>query len=247
MTKFAHDAIVPDNNSTLNKKQQVATMFNEIAFKYDFLNRFLSAGIDISWRKKGILQLKQLKPKMVLDVATGTADVALLTYKMLQPQKIVGIDISEGMLHIGRKKIADKNLQQIIQLEIGDSEQINYPDNSFDAITVAFGVRNFENLEVGLQSMLRVLKPNGKLVIIECTQPKQKAFKGLYKFYMNFITPGVGKMFAKNKQAYQYLNNSIQAFPEGETFLNIMQKAGYKNNYLKTLSLGLCTIYCGSK
>jgi demethylmenaquinone methyltransferase/2-methoxy-6-polyprenyl-1,4-benzoquinol methylase len=247
MTKFAHDAIVPDNNSRLNKKQQVATMFNEIAFKYDFLNRFLSAGIDISWRKKGISQLKELKPKMVLDVATGTADVALLTYKMLQPEKIVGIDISEGMLNIGRKKIADKDLQQIIQLEIGDSEQINYPDNSFDAITVAFGVRNFENLEVGLQNMLRVLKPKGKLVIIECTQPKQTAFKGFYKFYMNFITPSVGKMVAKNKKAYEYLNNSIQAFPEGETFLSIMQKAGFKNTYLKTLSLGLCTIYCGSK
>lgn len=247
MTKFAHDAIVPDNNSRLNKKQQVATMFNEIAFKYDFLNRFLSAGIDISWRKKGISQLKELKPKMVLDVATGTADVALLTYKMLQPEKIVGIDISEGMLNIGRKKIADKNLQQTIQLEIGDSEQINYPDNSFDAITVAFGVRNFENLEVGLQNMLRVLKPKGKLVIIECTQPKQTAFKGFYKFYMNFITPSVGKMVAKNKKAYEYLNNSIQAFPEGETFLSIMQKAGFKNTYLKTLSLGLCTIYCGSK
>ncbi|GMV78029.1 MAG: demethylmenaquinone methyltransferase [Chitinophagaceae bacterium] len=247
MTKFAHDAIVPNSNSSLGKKQQVAEMFNDIAFKYDFLNRFLSVGIDVSWRKKGIHQLKEIKPQQVLDVATGTADVALLTYKILQPQKIIGIDISEGMLNIGKKKIEEQNLQNFIQLQKGDSEKIDFNDNTFDAITVAFGVRNFENLEKGLQEMLRVLKPNGKLVIMECTQPKQFAFKGFYNIYMNIIAPGFGKMFAKNKQAYQYLNNSIQAFPEGKTFLNVMEKAGFNKTYLKTLSLGLCTIYCGSK
>jgi len=247
MTKFAHDAIVPNSKSSLGKKQQVAEMFNDIAFKYDFLNRFLSVGIDVSWRKKGIHQLKDIKPQQVLDVATGTADVALLTYKILQPQKIIGIDISEGMLNIGKKKIEEQNLQHFIQLQKGDSEKIDFNDNTFDAITVAFGVRNFENLEKGLQEMLRVLKPNGKLVIMECTQPKQFAFKGFYNIYMNIIAPGFGKMFAKNKQAYQYLNNSIQAFPEGKTFLNVMEKAGFNKTYLKTLSLGLCTIYCGSK
>ena len=247
MTKFAHDAIVPNSKSSLGKKQQVAEMFNDIAFKYDFLNRFLSVGIDVSWRKKGIHQLKEIKPQQVLDVATGTADVALLTYKILQPQKIIGIDISEGMLNIGKKKIEEQNLQHFIQLQKGDSEKIDFNDNTFDAITVAFGVRNFENLEKGLQEMLRVLKPNGKLVIMECTQPKQFAFKGFYNIYMNIIAPGFGKMFAKNKQAYQYLNNSIQAFPEGKTFLNVMEKAGFNKTYLKTLSLGLCTIYCGSK
>lgn len=247
MTKFAHDAIVPNSKSSLGKKQQVAEMFNDIAFKYDFLNRFLSVGIDVSWRKKGIHQLKDIKPQQVLDVATGTADVALLTYKILQPQKIIGIDISEGMLNIGKKKIEEQNLQNFIQLQKGDSEKIDFNDNTFDAITVAFGVRNFENLEKGLQEMLRVLKPNGKLVIMECTQPKQFAFKGFYNIYMNIIAPGFGKMFAKNKQAYQYLNNSIQAFPEGKTFLNVMEKAGFNKTYLKTLSLGLCTIYCGSK
>lgn len=247
MTKFAHDAIVPNSKSSLGKKQQVAEMFNDIAFKYDFLNRFLSVGIDVSWRKKGIHQLKEIKPQQVLDVATGTADVALLTYKILQPQKIIGIDISEGMLNIGKKKIEEQNLQHVIQLQKGDSEKIDFNDNTFDAITVAFGVRNFENLEKGLQEMLRVLKPNGKLVIMECTQPKQFAFKGFYNIYMNIIAPRFGKMFAKNKQAYQYLNNSIQAFPEGKTFLNVMEKAGFNKTYLKTLSLGLCTIYCGSK
>lgn len=247
MTEFAHDNIVPDSKSNLSKKQQVAAMFDDIAFKYDFLNRFLSAGIDISWRKKAIRQLKELKPQTILDVATGTADVALLTYKMLKPQTIIGIDISEGMLQLGRKKIEEQNLQQHITLQLGDSEKINFNDNSFDAITVAFGVRNFENLEKGLNEMLRVLKPNGKLVILEFSKPKQTAFKGIYKLYMNTIAPGFGKMFAKNKEAYQYLNGSIQAFPEGNNLLAIMKNIGYKNTYLKTLSLGICTIYCGTK
>lgn len=247
MTEFPHDNIVPDSKSNLSKKQQVAAMFDDIAFKYDFLNRFLSVGIDIGWRKKAINQLKELKPQTILDVATGTADVALLTYKMLKPQKIIGIDISEGMLQLGRKKIEEQNLQPHITLQLGDSEKINFTDNSFDAITVAFGVRNFENLEKGLNEMLRVLKPNGKLVILEFSKPKQTAFKGIYKLYMNTIAPGFGKMFAKNKEAYQYLNGSIQAFPEGNNLLAIMKNTGYKKTYLKTLSLGICTIYCGTK
>jgi demethylmenaquinone methyltransferase/2-methoxy-6-polyprenyl-1,4-benzoquinol methylase len=238
---------VPKTESNLSKKQQVAEMFNDIAFRYDFLNRFLSAGIDVSWRKKAIRQLKELNPQSILDVATGTADVALLTHKLLKPKNIIGIDISEGMLELGRKKITEKGLQQQIELQTGDSENIQFNDNSFDAVTVAFGVRNFQDLEKGLKEMLRVLKPNGKLVILEFSKPKQTAFKGLYKLYMNTIAPGFGKMFAKNKEAYQYLNGSIQAFPEGEDLLNIMQNCGYKKTYLKTLTLGICTIYCGSK
>lgn len=247
MANFAHDNIVPNKKSEKTKKEQVAAMFDDIAFKYDFLNRFLSVGIDVSWRKKAINQLKDLKPQRVLDVATGTADVALLTHKMLKPENIVGIDISEGMLELGRKKIAEQQLQNKITLHLGDSEKIDFPDNSFDAITVAFGVRNFENLTLGLKEMLRVLKPNGKLVILEFSKPKQTAFKGIYQLYMNTIAPGFGKMFAKNKEAYQYLNGSIQAFPEGETLLGIMNEVGYKKTYLKSLSLGICTIYCGSK
>jgi demethylmenaquinone methyltransferase/2-methoxy-6-polyprenyl-1,4-benzoquinol methylase len=201
----------------------------------------------VSWRKKAIRQLKELNPQSILDVATGTADVALLTHKLLKPKNIIGIDISEGMLELGRKKITEKGLQQQIELQTGDSENIQFNDNSFDAVTVAFGVRNFQDLEKGLKEMLRVLKPNGKLVILEFSKPKQTAFKGLYKLYMNTIAPGFGKMFAKNKEAYQYLNGSIQAFPEGEDLLNIMQNCGYKKTYLKTLTLGICTIYCGSK
>jgi len=247
MTKFAHDTIVPDKQSQLNKKQQVADMFNNIAFRYDFLNRFLSIGIDISWRKKAIKQLRELNPQNVLDVATGTADMPLLLYKLIKPNNIIGIDISKDMLAIGEKKIAKNNLQQYIQLQEGDSENINFTNNSFDAVTVAFGVRNFENLELGLQEIYRVLKPNGKLVILEFSKPHQPVFSSLYKFYMNNIASKFGNLFSKNKEAYQYLHNSIQAFPEGEMFLNVMKSVGFKNVYLKSLSLGLCTIYCGNK
>jgi demethylmenaquinone methyltransferase/2-methoxy-6-polyprenyl-1,4-benzoquinol methylase len=247
MGKFAHDTIVPMKNSNLSKKEQVADMFDSIAHRYDFLNRFLSAGLDVSWRKKSIKQLASLHPKTVLDVATGTADVALMTYDLLHPQKITGIDISEGMLDLGRKKIVARGLENTIELFTGDSENIGFEENSFDAITVAFGVRNFQNLSKGLEEMKRVLKPGGKLVVLEFSKPKNAIFKGFYNLYMNNIAPGFGKMVAKNKDAYQYLNDSVQAFPEGESFLGIMKQAGFNQTYLKTLTLGICTIYCGNK
>ncbi len=247
MEKFAHDTIVPQKNSNLSKKEQVAEMFDSIAYRYDFLNRFLSAGIDIIWRKKAINMLKSIQPQKVLDVATGTADVALMSYHILKPKKIIGIDISEGMLDIGRKKIEEKNLQHIIELYTGDSEQIHFADNEFDAITVAFGVRNFQNLLKGLQEMKRVLQPGGKLVVLEFSKPTTVGFKNLYNLYMNVIAPSFGKMVAKNKDAYQYLNDSVQAFPEGQTFLNIMNEAGFTQTHLKKLSLGICSIYCGTK
>lgn len=247
MTKFAHDSILPDNESGLEKKQQVAGMFNDIAKRYDFLNRLLSGGIDKSWRRKAIAQLKDLQPKAVLDVATGTADVALMTYKMLKPEKIVGIDISDGMLELGRKKIARQGLDNHITLYNGDSENISYPDESFDAITVAFGVRNFQHLEKGLAEMLRVLKPGGKLVVLEFSRPRQKSFKGFYNFYMKTVAPQAGKLFSKNQGAYKYLNDSVQAFPERENFTAILLQTGYRNVYFKPLSLGICCIYCGTK
>ncbi len=247
MEKFAHDSVVPQKDSSLSKKEQVAEMFDNIAFKYDFLNRFLSAGIDITWRKKAIKQLLALHPKKVLDVATGTADVALMTYDILKPEKIVGIDISEGMLDLGRQKITAKGLQNYIELFTGDSENITFENNAFDAITVAFGVRNFQNLLKGLQEMHRVLQPGGKLVVLEFSKPKNVVFKQFYNLYMNVIAPNFGKLFAKNKDAYQYLNDSVQAFPEGPTFLTIMHEAGFTQTYLKSLSLGICTIYCGVK
>lgn len=245
--QFAHDKIVPDENSNLHKKEQVAEMFNSIAGKYDFLNRFLSGGIDIIWRKKAIQQLKALQPQLILDVATGTADVALMTYERLHPQKIIGIDISEGMLDLGKQKIEKSGLSEKIVLKKGDSENIEFNDNSFDAITVSFGVRNFANLLKGLQEMHHVLKPGGKLVILEFSKPRFKPFQIIYNFYLSTLAPGFAQIFSKNKKAYQYLNNSVQAFPEGKLFLTIMHEAGFTQTYLKPLSLGICTIYCGSK
>jgi demethylmenaquinone methyltransferase/2-methoxy-6-polyprenyl-1,4-benzoquinol methylase len=243
MSKFAHDEVVPYQHSQLDKKEQVADMFNSIAYRYDFLNRFLSVGVDIWWRKKAISQLKTLSPQKVLDVATGTGDVALMTYKMLKPVKITGIDISEGMLELGRKKIEKAGFSQQISLLKGDSEKIPFEDNHFDAITVAFGVRNFQNLEKGLKEMHRVLQPGGKVVVLEFSKSKN----ALFNVYLNVVAPAVGKFFSKNKEAYQYLNDSVQAFPEGQTFLNIMHDAGFTQTYLKKLSFGICTIYCGSK
>ena len=242
-----HDTIVPFGDKDRSKKQQVADMFNQIAGRYDFLNRFLSGGIDVYWRKKAIAELKPLQPRVILDVATGTADVAIMTMKYLTPEKIIGIDISTGMLDLGKEKVAKAMLNNKIELLEGDSETINFPDNSFDAVTVAFGVRNFEHLTIGLKEMLRVLKPGGKLVVLEFSRPKQTGFKGLYKLYMKLVAPGIGKLVSKNKVAYQYLNDSVQAFPEGENFKTILKESGYTDTYLKTLSLGICTIYCGTK
>lgn len=247
MPEYSHDKIVPFTDSKHTKKQQVATMFDQIAFRYDFLNRFLSGGVDIYWRKRALRELKALNPNLILDVATGTADVAIMTYKYLQPEKIIGIDISEGMLEIGRKKVAKLLLNKQIELFQGDSEAINFDDNTFDAVTVAFGVRNFENLEKGLSEMLRVLKPGGKLVVLEFSRPKKPAFKSLYNFYMKAVAPRAGKWLSKNKEAYQYLHSSVKAFPEGETFLHILQQVGFTETNLKSLSLGICTIYCGRK
>jgi demethylmenaquinone methyltransferase/2-methoxy-6-polyprenyl-1,4-benzoquinol methylase len=247
MTDFAHDSVVPYKNADQSKKEQVATMFNDIAGKYDFLNRFLSAGTDIGWRKKALKQLESIDAKKLLDVATGTADVAIMAAKQLKLKKIIGIDISDGMLDVGRQKIVKANLQNTIELLNGDSEAINFPDNTFDAVTVAFGVRNFEDLEKGLSEIKRVLKPTGKLVVLEFSKPILPGVKTMYNLYMKIITPTVGKMISKNKVAYAYLDESIQKFPEGKNFITILNNIGYTNTYSKKLSLGICSIYCGTK
>ena len=239
--------IVTPYKAEESKKKQVERMFDNIAPKYDLLNRVLSLGIDIWWRRRALGYLRTKQPKEILDVATGTADLAIMIPKMLQPLRIVGIDIANQMLDIGREKIIRQGLAQVVELETGDSERLRFADASFDAVTVAFGVRNFEHLEKGLQEMRRVLKPNGKLVILEFSRPKQQSFKGLYNFYMKVVAPKAGSLFAGNKDAYSYLNKSVQAFPEREQFTDLMQSAGYKNIYFKTLSLGICCIYCGSK
>jgi demethylmenaquinone methyltransferase/2-methoxy-6-polyprenyl-1,4-benzoquinol methylase len=242
-----HDQVVPFKESAKSKTSQVAEMFDRIAFRYDFLNHFLSCGIDVIWRKKAIKELAALRPTIVLDVATGTGDMALLLHRYLQPKNIVGIDISEGMLKFGIQKVEKQKLRDVINLQQGDVEAIKFANDSFDAITSAFGVRNFEHLEKGLQEMLRVLRPGGKLVILEFSKPRQSFFKGFYQFYMNVVAPRAGKWLSKNKDAYQYLNESVKAFPDGDEFLHILKRTGYTETYLKTLSLGICTIYCGSK
>ncbi len=247
MAVYAHDKVVPDEKSNVAKKNQVANMFDSIAERYDFLNRFLSAGIDKSWRRKALNELKQIHPKTILDVATGTGDFAIIAHEVLKPEKVIGIDISEGMLDLGRNKIDQLQLNDKIELLSGDGETINYSDSSFDAITVAFGVRNFQDLEKGLAEMLRVLKPGGKISILECTMPRTFLLKSFFRFYMLTVVPAFGKLFARNKKAYQYLNNSVQAFPDRESFIEIMNKAGFRQTYYKTLSLGICCIYCGSK
>jgi demethylmenaquinone methyltransferase / 2-methoxy-6-polyprenyl-1,4-benzoquinol methylase len=247
MAQYKHDSVLPNKQSTVGKKEQVASMFDDVAKRYDFLNRFLSLGIDITWRKKAIAFLKPIQPKVVLDVATGTADVALMTHKILAPQQIVGIDISDGMLDIGRKKITAKGLDAQIQLYNGDSADISFDNNSFDAATVSFGVRNFEFLEKGLSEILRVVKPNGRLVILEFSKPKNVFVKTFYNFYMKVISPNVAKLFSKNKEAYQYLDESIQKFPEGKDFVAVMEKVGFRNTIYKPLTFGICSIYCGTK
>ena len=238
-----HDHIIPFKNSDKNKKEQVAEMFDSIAGNYDAMNRFLSARTDIGWRKKAIRILKKDDPKLILDVATGTADMAIVACKILNPEKVIGIDISEGMLEIGRNKIKKLLLEGCITLVKGDGETINFPDNSFDAITVAFGVRNFEHLEKGLQEMYRVLKPGGQMVVLEFSRPKNLIIKKLYNFYMDKVAPNFGNLFAKNKDAYQYLNDSAQKFPEREQFAEILKNTGYKNVLIKPLTLGICCIY----
>jgi len=241
------EKITPYQSATITKKEQVSTMFDNIAGTYDFLNHFLSVGIDIIWRKKAIRELSALKPQTILDVATGTGDLAFEAIKILQPKKIIGVDISVGMLDVARKKITERNLQHVFTVETGDSEGLRFEDNYFDAITVAFGVRNYENLEKGLSDMLRVLKPGGKIVILEFSKPVVFPVKQLYNFYFKHLLPVFGKMFSKDARAYTYLNESAVAFPDGEALTTVMDKVGYQNTKYRPLTFGISTIYTGIK
>lgn len=239
--------VVPFEGSKLSKKEQIAHMFNDIAGRYDFLNRFMSLGIDVGWRKKALGILQPLQPKVILDVATGTGDVAIMAARMLQPEKIIGIDISEGMLAFGREKVEKAGLSGKITLQEGDSETISFPDGTFDAITVAFGVRNFEHLEKGLAEMRRVLKPGGKAVILEFSNPTKTPVKQLYNFYFRYITPSIGKWIARNKAAYSYLPDSVKAFPQDQAMCDILHKTGFQAVTCKTLSFGICSIYSATR
>ena len=237
--------IVTPYQEESGKKEQVEKMFNNISHRYDFLNQLLSLGIHHSWRKKSVNIFKEKKPELILDIATGTADFAIESL-VANPKKIIGVDISEGMLDYGRKKIKEKKLEHSIELRKGDAENIEFEAETFDVITVAFGVRNFENLERGLVNMHKVLKTGGDVVILEFSKPKG-FFKFIYNFYFRFITPTIGKLFSKDNSAYTYLPASVSAFPDGTDFLNIMQKCGFKNTKCKSLTFGIASIYSGTK
>lgn len=239
--------VTPYKNQDASKKEQVATMFNNISKTYDFLNHFLSLGIDIIWRKKAIKELLKDQPQHILDVATGTGDFAFEALEMLKPKKIIGVDISQGMLNIADEKIIKRKKSDVFEVRLGDSEKLLFDADTFDAVTVAYGVRNFENLEKGIADMLRVLKPGGKAVILEFSKPKAFPIKQLYNFYFHYITPTVGKLFSKDASAYSYLPESVNAFPDGKRFTDLMDKVGYKNTKCRPLAFGICSIYTGIK
>lgn len=230
-----------------SKKAEVERMFDNIAPRYDLLNRVLSLGVDVWWRKRAIAYLKPAQPQQILDVATGTADVAIMAAKILKPAKVVGIDIANQMLDLGRVKTEREKLTHIITLETGDSENLRFGDGSFDAVTVAFGVRNFENLEKGLQEMCRVLRPGGRAVILEFSKPQIFPIKQLYNAYFKYVLPLIGRLTSRDIRAYTYLFESVQAFPEGQDFLNILTKTGYRNPTCERLTLGICSIYSATK
>ncbi len=238
--------VVPYKEDDSGKKQQVARMFDSISGNYDFLNHFLSLGIDIRWRKKAVKLLADGKPKLILDVATGTGDFAVETLK-LNPDQVIGVDISAGMLEVGRKKMKDRGYDHKIDLRLGDSENLPFEENKFDAVIVAFGVRNFENLEKGLAEMLRVLKPGGRMVVLEFSKPRVFPFKQLYNFYFNFILPKIGRLISRDPAAYTYLPESVQAFPDGDEFTKILDRLGFNQTSCKSLTFGVSSLYTGIK
>ena len=238
--------VTPYKDSDLGKKEQVAQMFDAISGNYDNLNRVISFGIDVKWRKKVLKMIAAKNPNTILDIATGTGDLAILMTKT-KAEKIIGLDISDGMLEVGRQKIMAQNLSNRIEMVLGDSEKMPYQDNTFDAITVAFGVRNFEHLEIGLAEILRVLKPNGIFVILETSVPVKFPFKQGYNFYSKKILPLIGKMFSKDNAAYGYLSESASIFPFGEALNNILRKVGFIDVLAMPQTFGVATIYSASK
>tara|TARA_R110000782_G_scaffold219335_1_gene306640 strand:- start:1610 stop:2353 length:744 start_codon:yes stop_codon:yes gene_type:complete len=238
--------VTPYKDSDLGKKEQVTKMFDTISKNYDGLNRVISFGIDIKWRKKVVEILKKEQPDSILDIATGTGDLAIALVNT-GAKKIVGLDISPGMLAVGKDKVRHKNLDNNIEMVVGDSENLVFEDNSFDAVTVSFGVRNFETLETGMAEILRVLKPNGSLVILETSVPTKTPYKQGYKFYTKNILPLIGKMFSKDNSAYGYLSESASVFPHGENFNNILREIGFIDVTNKPQTFGVASIYIAKK
>lgn len=241
-----HDRIVPDESSKLSKTEQVAGMFDDIAPKYDFLNHTLSMGIDRGWRKKAIESLKVCNPKTILDVATGTGDLALAAAAETGAE-VMGVDISEGMMDVGRVKAKDKNLAAKVSFQYGDSATLSYSDGKFDAVMCAYGVRNFEHLEKGLSEMARVMRNGGRLAILEFSKPKTPVIKELFGFYFKHILPRLGNLVSKHGRAYTYLNESAMAFPEGADFVRILERCGFKDVKAQPLTFGITTLYTATK
>lgn len=247
MIEKLDSSVVKPYSETGSKKEQVTKMFDSIAPRYDLLNRLLSLGIDVIWRRIAIKKLLSIEPQSVLDVATGTGDVIIEIERQLSPARMVGLDISPGMLELGTKKIRAQDFAQKVEMIVGDSEDLPFTENTFDAITVAFGVRNFENLGKGLSEMHRVLKTGGKLMVLEFSHPKHFPFKQIYWGYFNHILPFFGKLVSKDSGAYTYLPESVKQFPDGEKFIEALRKAGYQNIERRTLTFGIASIYLGSK
>ncbi|MFN8321133.1 MAG: bifunctional demethylmenaquinone methyltransferase/2-methoxy-6-polyprenyl-1,4-benzoquinol methylase UbiE [Chitinophagales bacterium] len=233
-------------NDTRSKKEQVEEMFDNIAHRYDFLNHLLTMGIDITWRKKAVKYIGEIKPVSVLDVASGTGDFAFEALA-IHPEKIVGFDLSEGMMKYGRVKAAKMNVSDIVQFIKGDSEKMPFGDDTFDAVTVGFGVRNFENLKVGLQEMYRVTKPGGRIAILEASMPQNTILRALFSLYFGKIVPIIGKLFSKDARAYNYLPESVKVFPEGLEFVKILENIGFKKVKWQPLTFGACAFYTMEK
>jgi demethylmenaquinone methyltransferase/2-methoxy-6-polyprenyl-1,4-benzoquinol methylase len=246
MPHYPQEEIKPYNESE-SKAVQVEKMFDNIAPTYDHLNHLLSFDIDKFWRRKAIRMLKPFQPQQIMDVATGTGDFAIQAYQILRPKRLLGIDISEGMMNVGREKVKQAHLSEYISFMKEDCMSLSFPDNQFDAITVAFGIRNFEDLDKGLREMYRVLIPEGHLVILELSYPEKFIIKQLYDIYAGLIIPTIGKMLSKDHMAYTYLPQTIKAFPQGEVMKNILHKAGFRKAIFKRLTFGACTLYFATK
>lgn len=242
-----HNSVVPDQSSKLSKKEQVAGMFNDIAGKYDFLNHALSMGIDKGWRKKAIESIADIRPTRILDIATGTGDLALAAAKRFPEAHVVGLDIASQMLEVGRVKIRERDLEARITMELGDSEQIGHSSDCFDAVLCAYGTRNFQDLVKGLEEMYRVLRPGGKVAILEFSHPRKFPVKQAFGFYFKYILPVFGRLISKHSSAYTYLPESVMAFPEGEDFCRILRQCGFTDVQARPLSFGITSLYTGQK
>ena len=243
---YEQEKITPYGDGT-SKAVQVEQMFDDIAPTYDKLNHRLSWNIDKSWRKKAIRSLAEFRPQKILDIATGTGDFAILSAQMLKPQEIIGADISEGMMQVGRRKVKEANLDEVISFKKEDCLNLSFGDESFDAVTAAFGIRNFQDLDKGLREICRVLKKNGHLCIVELTTPVTFPMKQLFWIYSHTILPVYGKLVSKDKSAYRYLTKTIEAFPQGELMMDIFRKAGFDKSHFRRLSFGICTLYFATK